>query len=223
MIRMLIVESEEILRVGLQTALSGEGDIQVVGFVSSSREVESDTLDNINVLLIDELIDPHLIKYADDRGIFTVIFSSSSSESDIIDALISGASAYVLKGTSIALLVLAIKAVASGASWLDPAIAKTVLHGLAERRPNRAQPEVKELAGDILSPRETEVLSLLCNGLANKDIAQTLVISGETVKTHVRHIMEKLQVKTRTEAAMYGFKSGLSYESTTTKKFATSS
>lgn len=223
MIRLLILEPHDILRMGLSTVLSNDGEIEVVGFVGSVAEALQD-LDRLNphVLLLDECTDSNLISTADEAGVASIIFSSSSESKDVFEALTAGAKAYILKGTSITLLLAAIRAVGAGASWLDPGIAKRAMEVITTTYvSSRTTKPIKGAYGN-LSEREAEVLYLLCDGLPNEGIAKSLFISRETVKTHVRHIMEKLQVRTRTEAAVQGIKLGLINDRRTSEELALS-
>lgn len=213
MIRLLIWEPHEILQMGLRIVLSEESDIEIAGFVVSAEEAMAAlTRLEPQLLLLDETCDRDVIQAACSAGVHTIVFSSSSAPSDIADALSAGANAYILKGTSVGLLLSAIRAVAAGASWLDPIIAKRTLQAIADGRGLQVRTEVKCPAYDNLTEREIEVLSLLSRGLSNDSIAKTLFLSRETVKTHVRHVMEKLQARSRTEAAIQGIKLGLGNE-----------
>lgn len=222
MIRLLILEPQDILRMGLSTVLSKDGEIEVVGFVGSVAEALQD-LNRLNphVLLLDECTDSNLISTADEAGVASIVFSSSSESEDVFEALTAGAKAYILKGTSINLLLAAIRAVGAGASWLDPGIAKRAIEVITTAYVSSRTKPIKGAYGN-LSDREAEVLHLLCDGLPNDGIAKALFISRETVKTHVRHIMEKLQVRTRTEAAVQGIKLGLINDKRTSEELALS-
>lgn len=223
MIKVLILEPNEILRIGLSTVLSKDGEIEIVGFAGTASEALAG-LDRLmpQVLLLDECCDGDLISTADEAGIASIVFSSKSEKEDVFDALSAGAKAYILKGTSITLLLAAIRAVGAGASWLDPGIAKRAMEVITDARIAATARGTSRVAYGNLSQRETEVLSLLCEGLANDGIAKALVVSRETVKTHVRHIMEKMQVRTRTEAAVQGIKLGLVDDTRTIKQPALS-
>jgi DNA-binding NarL/FixJ family response regulator len=124
----------------------------------------------------------------------------------VLAALAAGVDAYVLKGSTLQLLFHAINSVALGALWFDPAIAKRMIMGDASsrRRTDVAAPKLG------LTARELEVLNLLCQGSTNLEIASALWISTETVKTHVRHLMEKIGVNKRTELAVKAIRMGLS-------------
>ncbi len=140
-----------------------------------------------------------------------VLVVSSSTNSDHARAhFIAGASGYCLKNASPERVVLAIRSVSEGAGWIDPELSATVL------RPGAARLIPFALAGTAapqrrlpLSERELEVLRLIAEGMSNQEIASALVLSPETVKTHVKHIMEKLAASDRTQAVVFALRGGL--------------
>jgi DNA-binding NarL/FixJ family response regulator len=131
------------------------------------------------------------------------MLTSHKQDVEVIGALSSGADAYCIKGTSIEQLRMAIAAVQEGASYLDPQIARRVLDHL--KPPVLAATE----AVAQLSQRELEVLKLMVEGLSNPEIAAALYLSPNTVKTHVRGIMNKLAVDDRVQAAVVALRAGL--------------
>jgi DNA-binding NarL/FixJ family response regulator len=142
-----------------------------------------------------------------------VLVTSHDNEDDVMAGLSAGADAYCLKDISAFRLGNAINAVLEGAVWLDPDIAKTLMQAISfspqiaksteTSRPSDPQP------GFQLSERETSVLRLLVDGLSNQQIGERLGISSETVKTHMRHLMDKLKVSDRTQAAVKAVREGL--------------
>lgn len=163
-----------------------------------------------------------------------VMLTSHKNDQAIFAALSAGANGYCLKNISAEQLLAVIRMVADGAVWLDPGIANRVLsaYSLTTSQPEAApaarvesapaataaasasasasaSAKPKSSSNITLSPRETEVLRLVADGLSNQKIAQRLGLGLETVKTHMRHIMEKLAVSDRTEAAVKAMKQGI--------------
>jgi DNA-binding NarL/FixJ family response regulator len=130
-----------------------------------------------------------------------VMLTSHTTEREIIASLSSGADAYCIKGASVDRLLKAIAAAAEGATYLDPQIASSVVKHLSPPTPN------SNIAN--LSQRELEVLKLIVEGYSNPEIASALYLSANTIKTHVRGIMNKLAVDDRVQAAVVALRSGL--------------
>jgi two-component system, NarL family, response regulator LiaR len=206
-IRALIVDDHEIVRCGLRAALKSCSEIEVVGeavdgvtAISKSAECLPDVvLMDIRMPLMDGIAATREIKinYPNTR---VLILTSNDNQQDVFAALAAGADGYCLKNTQSRELAMAIQAVHSGAGWLDAQIAQLVLRSITAPSSNGSSPPSKQPS--LLSSREIEVLRLLVEGLSNSDIALRLVVSPETVKTHMKHIMEKLQVSDRTQAAV---------------------
>jgi two-component system, NarL family, response regulator LiaR len=130
-----------------------------------------------------------------------VMLTSHQTETEIIAALSSGADAYCIKGATVERLLSAISAAVEGATYLDPQIARKVIENLKvpSSKGNNAN----------LSQRELDVLRLMVDGLSNPEIADKLYLSPNTIKTHVRGIMNKLSVDDRVQAAVVALRSGL--------------
>jgi DNA-binding NarL/FixJ family response regulator len=132
-----------------------------------------------------------------------VMLTSHTAETEVIAALSSGADAYCIKGASIDRLYAAIEAASDGATYLDPQVAKYVINHLQPPAPQNDRKNTN------LSPREFEVLQLMVEGKTNVEIAEELYLSPNTIKTHVRGIMNKLSVDDRVQAAVTALRSGL--------------
>jgi DNA-binding NarL/FixJ family response regulator len=137
------------------------------------------------------------------------MLTTQDRDDDVFASLAAGADGYCLKDASVESLVAAIRAVSAGACWLDQGIAKRVLKASADRQSVKAPAEETKPDKFTLSSREHEVLELLVEGLSNQQMAARLFITHETVKTHMRHIMEKLVVSDRTQAAVKALREGL--------------
>jgi DNA-binding NarL/FixJ family response regulator len=148
----------------------------------------------------------HEIKKAQ-PDIRIIMLTTHESDEDVFAALGAGADAYCLKTIETAELGAVLKTVSTGAAWLDPAIARRVLRSV-QPAPTKSGNQSFGLVTN-LSPRELEVLGLVVEGLSNQQMAQRLVVSNDTIKSHMRHIMEKLLVSDRTQAAVKALKMGL--------------
>lgn len=205
-IKILIVEDHEITRLGLKAALERVGDLRVVGEeVEGQAAVRSVTRMKPQIVLMDiglpvmNGIDATRMIKDQCPDTRVIILTSHDSETDIFAAFSAGADGYCVKDIASDQLVMAIRAVHDGAGWIDPRIANRVLRAQATQQP----------CDPPLSQRELEVLRLLVEGLSNQKIADRLYLSVETVRTHVRHITEKLAVSDRTQAAVKALRQGL--------------
>lgn len=212
----LLVEDHEITRLGLKKALERIAEVSVVAEVGDGKsavrkavELRPDLiLMDIGLPLMDGLEATKQIKESS-LPTKVMIFTSHDDEEDIMAGLSAGADAYCLKGITPNQLGNAIRAVMDGAVWLDPGIAKRVLDQAVNKGPQKQAPVEKESNVFGLSERESQVLSLVVEGLSNQEIADRLFLSQDTVKTHLRHVMEKLRVSDRTQAAVKAIRHGL--------------
>ncbi|MBX3137619.1 response regulator transcription factor [Candidatus Obscuribacterales bacterium] len=213
-ISVVIVEDQEIARVGLKVILEANYGIKVVGVAQDGQEAVATALAlKPNVVLMDIGL-PVLNGIEATKQIKTdspdqriIMLTSHDDDRHVFAALSAGADGYCLKEAPSQQLVMAIKAVAEGVAWLDPGIAGRVLRSIGtggkDREDEKANP------ASTLSSRELDVLRLVVDGSTNQEIADKLVLSVETVKTHMRHIMEKLAVSDRTQAAVKAMREGL--------------
>jgi DNA-binding NarL/FixJ family response regulator len=210
----LIVEDQEIARVGLKVILESTFGLKVVGLAQDGREAVSMAtslkpdviLMDIGLPIMDGIEATKRIK-GEDAGLRVIMLTSHDDDRHVFAALSAGADGYCLKEAPAQQLVMAIKAVSEGVAWLDPGIASRVLKSIGN---GNKQPEEAERGQvSLLSTRELDVLRLVVDGLTNQEIADKLVLSIETVKTHMRHIMEKLAVSDRTQAAVKAMRDGL--------------
>jgi DNA-binding NarL/FixJ family response regulator len=189
----LIVDDHEVVREGLRLSLSRAPHIRVVGEASDGASaVELADRRKPDVVIMDVRMPGmdglEATKLLNEKvpGSKVLIFTAYSERSLLGRALDSGALGYILKEAPHETLVRAIEKVANGEGYVDPALMPSFL---AARE-----------APDMLTPREREILQLLADGMSNADVAQRLFISQETVKSHVRHILTKLEADTRTHA-----------------------
>lgn len=210
-IKVLIVEDQELVRVGLKTVLSQTRGLEVVGCardgkdaIEQARQKKPDVvIMDIGLPFVNGIDATKQIKELREET-KVVMLTSHDDEKHVFAALSAGAEGYCLKESSGKLLSSAIFSVSEGAAWLDPGIARMVLESTRDGRP-----KVNSELADVLTKRELEVLKNVVDGKTNQEIADGLYISIETVKTHMRHIMEKLRVTDRTQAAVKAMKEGL--------------
>lgn len=220
-IKILLVEDHPVSRTGIKFLLSGVSDFEVVGegengvqAVELARDLQPDVVLMDVAMPMMNGIDAARTLLQENAGKTKVIMLTAyDSEQDIYASLTAGAHGYCLKDTDAERLCGAIRSVASGDIWLDAGIADKFLQGLKSAYPPKSapneQPQQDAKRQSQLSARESEVLTLLVQGFSNQEIANRLVIGRETVKTHIRHIMEKLAVSDRTQAAVKALKEGL--------------
>jgi DNA-binding NarL/FixJ family response regulator len=206
--RILIVEDDPLMRLGLEQALSDYSEFDIIGQAEDGYSAIQMALNLKPDLVVMDIGLPGLdgisaTKQIKDSlsDIRVVILTSHTLQTEVIAALSSGADAYCVKGASLDRLLAAIAAAKDGASYLDPQIARVVLDNLKT-------PVVNENIAN-LSERELEVLKLIVEGKSNVEIAEDLYLSANTIKTHVRGIMNKLAVDDRVQAAVVALRSGL--------------
>ncbi len=210
-IRVLIVEDDPMMQLGLEQSLSSHKNIEIIGRTDDGYlavEEASNLKPDVVVMDIglprqDGITATQKIKEAL-PNIHVVMLTSHTTENEVIAALSSGADAYCVKGTSVENLVTAIIAARDGASYLDPQVARQVMTHLKTPMSTEDNPAIGQL-----SQREMEVLKLMVEGQSNPEIAAALYLSPNTVKTHVRGIMNKLAVDDRVQAAVVALRAGL--------------
>jgi NarL family two-component system response regulator LiaR len=222
-IKIFIADDHEITRVGLKLTLQNVPDFKVVGEAEDGREtirlvkeLKPDVvLMDIGLPLIDGIDATGKIK-DETPDTKVIMLTSHDSDRDVFAALGAGADGYCLKEVSGSQLISAIRAVADGVAWLDPGVASRVLRACATNNPlpgSTEETNTKVLTAGVpvssLSQRELDVLRLVVEGLSNQEIATRLILSVETIKTHMRHIMEKMAVSDRTQAAVKAMREGL--------------
>jgi DNA-binding NarL/FixJ family response regulator len=210
-IRVLVADDQAMVRAGFRMLLSGEADIEVVAEASNGDEaVDKAARFDPTVVLMDirmpELDGLQAARriLARDNAARIIILTTFDLDEYVYEALRSGASGFVLKDDPPEQLIAAIRTVAAGDALLSPTITKRVIKQFT--RIPRPEPP-KEL--DELTAREQEILRLIAGGLSNAEIGQELHISDTTVKTHVTHILQKLNLRDRVQAVVLAFQTGL--------------
>ena len=205
MIKVLICDDHAVVRQGLRTYLELQEDIEVVGEAADGQAaIDAARRTAPDVILLDLAMPDRdgLGALPQLKHLGRVIVLTSFGEDDrLFAALRGGAVGFLLKDTEPAELVRAIRTAHAGQSPLSPAVAARVIDQLAQAGRPRAI--------DQLTPREREVLRLIADGLSNKRIARELGVAEKTVKTHVGHVLAKLELTDRTQAALYAVREGL--------------
>lgn len=201
-IRIALIDDHAVVRYGLRVALQLEADVEVVGEGATAREaIQQASALQPDVMLLD-LKMPEMsgaeaaraIKQASPRT-RVLIVSGVDEGAEIVAALQSDVDGYVLKGIQPAELVQAIRVIARGQAYIQPEVAKRLLNTLAaSAQPMPPPPQ--------LTQRELEVLRLLATNNSNKDIAAALNISEETVRSHIKHLLQKLDQPNRAQAVL---------------------
>ena len=212
-IRVLIVDDDELMRAGLATVLSSDPAIEVVGQASTGRlALERVRAVHPDLALVDVRM-PGLDGIAATRRLLAtapevkvIILTTFEQDDYIFGAIEAGASGFLLKRTRPEELLSAIHAVAAGDSLLSPSVTRTVLEHLA-RQPTPTPESTGQIAE--LTSRELQVLELIARGQSNREIAGTLVIEESTVKTHVKRILLKLDLRDRIHAVIFAYETGL--------------
>ena len=211
--RVLIVDDEHLMRAGLAEILSSHPEIEVVGEAASGREaVQRAATLHPDVVLMD-------VRMPDLDGISAtaelaraypsakvIILTTFEQDDYIFPSLRAGASGFLLKRTRPEDLIAAVLAVAAGDSLLSPSVTRRVIDRMA------SQPAVEtadEARIEDLTPRENQVLGLIAEGLSNREIASRLTVEESTIRTHVKRILMKLDLRDRVHAVIFAYERGL--------------
>ena len=207
-IRVLVVDDHVLFRRGLQMVLAQEPDIDLVGEAGDGAQAVSQAADLLPDVVLLDIRMPKRSGIEACAGIKEVVPSSrilmltiSDEEADLYDAIKAGASGYLLKEISTDEVSAAIRAVAGGQSLISPSMASKLLSEFASMI--KTKDEREQVPAPRLTDRELEVLRLVARGMNNREIAKELFISENTVKNHIRNILEKLQLHSRMEAVVY--------------------
>jgi DNA-binding NarL/FixJ family response regulator len=210
-IRVLVADDQSMVRAGFRMLLSGEEDIEVVAEARTGLEaVEKAARFRPTIVLMDVRM-PELDGLeatrrilAADQDARVLILTTFDLDDYIYEGLSAGASGFVLKDDPPEQLIAAIRTVAAGDALLSPTVTKRVIQQFAH------VPRAKPPKGlDELTAREQEILQLIAEGLSNAEIGERLYISETTVKTHVTHILQKLDLRDRVQAVVLAYQSGL--------------
>jgi DNA-binding NarL/FixJ family response regulator len=216
--RLVIVDDHDLIRSGLKSMLAGVPDLAVVGEARDGREaLEVCRRLRPDLVLMDVRM-PRMDGLAATRAlkeecpeISVIMVTMYDDEDYLLEAIRAGAAGYVLKGATHERLTTAIREALDGEFPLNRGLATGLLLRLARGNGERKKPAgtKKRLTLDTLTPRETEILKYLARGKSNREIAEALVISAGTVKTHIQRLTPKLGVSDRTQAAVRAVEAGL--------------
>ncbi|MEV6669883.1 response regulator transcription factor [Streptomyces sp. NPDC051162] len=217
-IKVIIVDDQAMVRAGFAALLAAQSDIDVVGDAPDGRQgVELSRRAHPDVVLMDvrmpemdgleaarQLLDPppgvtHRPK--------VLMLTTFDVDDYVYEALRAGASGFLLKDAPPADLISAVRVVAAGEALLAPSVTRRLIADFARQRPARRRDPSLRLRG--LTPRETEVLELIARGLSNQEIAASLVVAEQTVKTHIGRVLAKLGLRDRAQAVIFAYESGL--------------
>jgi DNA-binding NarL/FixJ family response regulator len=211
--RVLIADDENLMRAGLIELLTADPEIEVVGQASTGREaVERARRLGPDVVLMDVRM-PDLDGIAATRellgaapGARVLILTTFEQDDYVFGALRAGASGFLLKRTRPEELIAAVHTIAAGDSLLSPSVTRRVIDRMAQQpTPELAdQPKLEQLTS-----REREVLELIARGLSNREIASALVVEESTIRTHVKRILTKLDLRDRVQAVIFAYETGV--------------
>jgi DNA-binding NarL/FixJ family response regulator len=213
MIRVLIADDQALVRGGFRLILEAQKDIEVVGEAEDGREALTLARElSPDVVLMDirmpELdgLEATRRLMADGEAPRVLMLTTFDEDEYVYDALKSGASGFLLKDIRPEQLAEAVRVAAKGDALLAPAITRRLIEEFVRRPPPGSGPPAEV---DRLTERELEVLKLIARGLSNAEIAATLFLSEATVKTHITHVLTKLNLRDRVQAVVLAYESGL--------------
>jgi DNA-binding NarL/FixJ family response regulator len=213
-IRALVADDQEVVRAGFSALLDTQPDVAVVASAANgseavqlSNEHSPDVvLMDVRMPVLDGIEATRQICERDSDRPRILILTTFDLDEYVYDALQAGASGFLLKDVPAETLFEAVRVVAAGDALLAPAITRRLIAEFARLRP---RPQTTPSGLHALTPRETEILALVAEGLSNGEIAGRLVLSDETVKTHVSHVLRKLGLRDRAQAVVVAYESGL--------------
>jgi DNA-binding NarL/FixJ family response regulator len=219
-VRIVVADDHQVVRAGFAALLDTQPDFTVLGTacngaeaVQISRELSPDVvLMDVRMPGTDGIAATSQLTSGTDSPRI-IILTTFDLDEYVYDALCAGASGFLLKDVTAERLFDAVRVVAAGDALLAPAVTRRLIGEFARLRPRVSRPSAA--AFGELTPRETDVLRLLAEGLSNPEIAARLVVSEETIKTHVSRVLHKLGLRDRTQAVVLAYESGLVWPGST--------
>ena len=211
----VVADDHEVVRAGFAALLDTQPDFTVLGTacdggeaVRVCRELRPDVvLMDVRMPSLDGIEATRQLAGADDPGPRVLILTTFDLDEYVFDALRAGASGFLLKDVTAERLFDAVRVIAAGEALLAPAVTRRLISEFTRLRP--VSGALPSAVLGTLTPRETEVLRLVAEGMSNPEIARHLVVTEETVKTHVSRILAKLGLRDRTQAVVAAYESGL--------------
>ena len=211
MIRVLVADDQAMVRAGLRLILESQPDIEVVGEAANGEEAQHGARRHRPDVVLMDIRMPRLdgisatrLLIDHDPSIRVLMVTTFDADQSVFEALRAGASGYVLKDSSPEQLVAAVRLIAAGDALLAPARTRRLIESQV-----RPRPAAETSAGARLTEREREVLVLMARGLDNEQIGADLHVSEATVRTHVGHVLSKLEARSRVQAVVVAYESGL--------------
>jgi DNA-binding NarL/FixJ family response regulator len=214
-IRVLIADDQPLLRTGFRMILDAEPDIEVIGEAADGREAVETArrlrpdlvLMDIRMPVTDGVEATRLLAGPEvERPVRVLVLTTFDLDEYIVQALRNGASGFLLKDAPATQLVEAIRVIADGGALLAPTVTRRLLDAFAHRLPGI---EADSGALAALTERELDVLRLMATGMSNAEIAERLVVSETTVKTHVSRVLAKLDLRDRVQAVVFAYERGI--------------
>jgi DNA-binding NarL/FixJ family response regulator len=214
-VRIVVADDQQVVRDGFAALLDSQPDFAVVGATSDGaetvrlcRELHPDlVLMDVRMPGMDGIEATRQLAGSGLDGPRILILTTFDLDEYVYDALRAGASGFLLKDVTAERLFDAVRVIAAGDALLAPTVTRRLIGEFAQQHPRPSAPSQPRLAE--LTPRETEVLQLIAEGLSNPEIAMRLVVTEETVKTHVSHVLRKLGLRDRTQAVITAYESRL--------------
>jgi DNA-binding NarL/FixJ family response regulator len=211
--RVLIADDDDLMRAGLVELLTADRTIEIIGQASTGRQAVERASRLLPDVVLMDVRTPDLDGIAATRQLSqaapatrVLILTTFEQDDYIFGALRAGASGFLLKRTRPEELIAAVRTIAAGDSLLSPSVTRRVIDRMAQQ----PTPELADQAKlDELTPRERQVLELIARGLSNREIAAALVVEESTIRTHVKRILMKLDLRDRVQAVIFAYETGV--------------